>query len=252
MTHSIIHNNGNAGMKSLKRRFSTTLWITWLLATMTAQTSIAQTTEGRLTLSGRGEILMTPDQAELRLTISERGASLDPLRASTDQTVARLIEALRKLSVADKDIDAAQISIQPIFRYDQPTQRRISEGYEVSRTVTVMIRDLNSLGTVIGTATSVGVNQISPPQLSSSQHERAYQQALSAAVTQSRARAVVVASAAGLKLTGIESISASDYYAAPMPMARVAMAADTEAGSYQPGEMTVSANVSITYTVAPQ
>ena len=252
MTHSIIHNNGNAGMKSLKRRFSTTLWITLLLATMTAQTSIAQTTEGRLTLSGRGEIQMTPDQAELRLTISERGASLDPLRASTDQTVARLIEALRKLSVADKDIDAAQISIQPIFRYDQPTQRRISEGYEVSRTVTVMIRDLNSLGTVIGTATSVGVNQISPPQLSSSQHELAYQQALSAAVTQSRARAVVVASAAGLKLTGIESISASDYYAAPMPMARVAMAADTEAGSYQPGEMTVSANVSITYTVAPQ
>jgi len=223
----------------------------WFLLLTISPWSAASDTNGRLTVSGTGEIQLVPDQAELRLTIALRGAELAVLQKNTNDAVSLMIEELTALDIALSDIESTQISIQPVFRYDQASKKRMSEGYEVNRTITVLLRELELLSAVMTAATDQGINQISPPRLSSSQHEDAYRQALAREVAQARARADAIAQAAEIRITGVDAISAGDYRSSPVPMARVAMAADSESNSFQPGEMAVTANVTVTYFIQP-
>jgi hypothetical protein len=74
-------------------------------------------------------------------------------------------------------------------------------------------------------------------------------EALTAAVTRARADADAVAKAAGLTIAGVKEITVGGAYV-PVPRAEMSYADKAVATPLQPGEMTVTASVSVTYLCA--
>ncbi len=221
-----------------------------LISLMAGSVALADERTGEIAVNGRGEVQLVPDQAALQLTLSRSGPEVGSLRESLDEMVAALLKQLAGLQIYERDIASTRINIQPVYRYDQKLQKRVSEGYEVSRTVSLTLRDLELLEKVIAGATDLGVNNISPPVLSSSEREQAYRDALALAVLQARERAEVIAAAANVTLADVISVNAGDAPNYPVPVARVALASDAEGSRYQPGEMTVVASVSVVFELA--
>ncbi len=222
-----------------------------LAATFSAAHAHADMPTKHISVTGQGEVTVIPDQAELTITITETGESVAALQADSDRRVASVMDALLDQGLANEDIDTTQIRIQPRYRYDKGQQQRLSDGFQVDRTISVMLKDLSKLGAVISDLSRMSVDAVSPPMLSSSKREPAYQEALAAAYQQARARAAVLAQAAGLTLGAAQEINAGHSPRPPLPIARMSMAADAESNTFQPGEMAISASVSVVFELAP-
>ena len=201
-----------------------------------------------LTIEGSGEVAVVPDQADITVSFQERGWDVSKLESQMNGKVDKLIAALLKTGIGQNSIDSTQVRIMPVSRYDQVTKRQIPEGFELTRSVTIRVVDIDSLGTTLAVVTDQQISQVSSPRLSFSEHEMAYQQALAKAVEQAQARAAVIAEASGLELGAIVKIATPGNPLGPMPEGRLAMAA-SDVGNYTPGEMLITASLSITFSL---
>jgi len=202
-----------------------------------------------LTIEGSGNVAVLPDQADITVSLEERGWDVADLESRMNGKVDKLIAALLKAGIDKTSIDSAHVRITPVSRYDQATKRQIQEGFELSRTVSINVAEIEKLGAILATVTDQQVNQVSSPRLSFSDHEGAYQRALAMAVEQAQARAGVIAAAGGLELGHVLQITTPGSPLRPMPEGRLAMAAVSDAGNYTPGEMLISATLSVTFAL---
>ena len=202
-----------------------------------------------ITIEGSGEVAVVPDQADITVSFQERGWDVSKLESQMNGMVDKLIVALLKTGIDQGAIDSTQIRIMPVSRYDQVTKRQIQEGFELTRSITIRVVDIDNLGTTLAVVTDQQISQVSSPRLSFSEHEVAYRQALAKAVEQAKARAAVIAEASGLELGPIVKITTPGNLLRPMPEGRLAMAAASDVGNYTPGEMLITASLSITFAL---
>jgi uncharacterized protein YggE len=202
-----------------------------------------------LTIEGSGNVAVVPDQADITVSFEERGWDVADLESRMNGRVDRLIAALLKAGIDKNGIDSAHVRITPVSRYDQATRRQIQEGFELGRNVSINVAEIEKLGAILTAVSEQQVNQVSSPRLSFSDHEGAYQRALAMAVEQAQARAGVIAEAGGLELGPIAQITTPGSPIRPMPEGRLAMAASSDVGNYTPGEMLISATLSVTFAL---
>ena len=204
-------------------------------------------------VSGTGSVELIPDRALIPMGINARGDDIPELQRETDTRVAELLSVFRELGLPDADMQATDLRIAPRYRYDKSLQQSVPDGFEVSRELRITLRDLSLLGRVMTAATGAGVNNISPPQLSSSIHEEKYREALTLAVSQARERAQVLTGAASVNLGPVITMAVQGGRPRPEPMAMTmrAVAADEAGGGYQAGEMTITATVHVEFALLP-
>jgi uncharacterized protein YggE len=106
------------------------------------------------------------------------------------------------------------------------------------------VADVEDAPAVIDAAVAAGANQISGPGLTSSNEEALYRQALARAVDEARARAEVLARAAGRSLGGIVAIVEGGA-SRPEPLA----ADRLESTPVVPGTKETTATVIITFSL---
>ena len=128
--------------------------------------------------------------------------------------------------------------------------------YRVTNTLTVTLHDVNKTGDVIDVAVANGVNQADSIQfmLSDEQSQVLRTRALQNAVTRARADADTVAAAMGTNITGVKNADITGGYYPVLyqnyqyETNAVAKAVATPT-PIQPGDITVSATVMITYGI---
>jgi uncharacterized protein YggE len=205
-----------------------------------------------LSVSGSGEALLAPDIAYIYVGVhTENTAAAQAVEENTSQTEA-LIQAIQEFGIDPKDIRTTNFSIYPMDRFDPSTGLPSGEKvYAVDNTVYVTVRDLAGLGDLLDTAVQAGANNINSVQFDVAEKDEALQEARADAVADARAQAEALAQAAGLSLGEIQSISFFD--AQPYPLfdgkGGGGMAAEQAAASIpiQPGQLTFTVNVSVTY-----
>ena len=134
-------------------------------------------------VSGTGSVELIPDGALFPWVSTPGGEAIPELQRETDTRVTELLSVFGELGLPDADMQATDLRIAPRYRYDKSLQQSVPDGFEVSRELRITLRDLSLLGRVMTAATEAGVNNISPPQLSSSIHEEKYREALTLAVS---------------------------------------------------------------------
>jgi uncharacterized protein len=201
-----------------------------------------------LDISATGTVTRVPDLALIQAGVVTQAATAAEAMQQNTALMARVLAALRKAGVAERDIQTATISLNPQYRYVENQPPAIT-GYQASNQVTVRFRDVGRSGAILDALVREGANNISGPNLTVDKPEAALDEARIEAIKTARARAELYARAAGLRVERILTVSESASMPVPVAYAvRAARApapmADTEVA---PGEQELKVTVSVSF-----
>lgn len=210
----------------------------------------AEETVRRMTLTGVGEIFVVPDMAMVTLGVSNiNKTASDAMRANTT-SMKSVFDALKDAGIEPRDIQTTQLSLNP--RWDRKTSNNAPRviGYEAVNTVTVRVRALNTVGTVLDVLSQAGANRINRISFGIQEPRPHQDEARKRAVADARTKAELYAQASGVELGAVISISENNATAFRQPRARMEMAAMADnAVPVSQGEMGVRAHVTIVYEI---
>ncbi|MBT9244380.1 SIMPL domain-containing protein [Gemmobacter fulvus] len=226
------------------------LVMTTALGLAGAGMAVAADPAPQITVTGEGQVNGAPDLATISLGVTTEGATAAEAMAANSAELARVMGNLTMAGIAAKDVQTTGLSINPNWQNDSSgaTAPRIA-GYIASNMLTVRVRALEGLGSVLDAAVKDGANTLNGVEFGLADPAPAMDEARKRAVADARGRATLLAEAAGVTLGKIVSISESGGYQPPMPMMR--MAADAAGGAVPvaAGEVSVSANVTIVWAL---
>lgn len=203
-----------------------------------------------LEVSAQGESRRTPDIATISAGVVTQAQDAQGAMRENAARMDRVIAALKRAGIADRDVRTSNISLQPQYRYAN-NEPPVITGYQASNTVTVRFRDISKAGAVLDALVATGANQINGPDLGLDNPAAALDEARVDAMAKARARAELYARAAGLKVKRILSISESMYEMprppVPVLMRAQGMAADAAESKILPGEQSLSVNVQVRF-----
>jgi uncharacterized protein YggE len=234
-------------------RLSTAL-ISLTLATALASPAFAA---GTMQMSGHGEIMAKPDTAYVTSGVTSQAATAKDALAANTADMTALIGVLKDAGVAEEDIQTSGFAVNPNYIYSDQRDAngyqlppKIS-GYTVTNSVTVHVRDLSILGTMLDKEVSVGANTINGINFAVEDPSALYDQARKAAFADAKGKADLYADAAGVGLGAIENISENQGYTQPpQPYLYKATAAAADRSAPVPveaGQLTFSIDVAITW-----
>ena len=213
-----------------------------------------------LTVNAEGRSERAPDLALFNAGVTTQGKTAAEALAANSSSMNRVVTALKRNGVADRDIQTSNLSINPVYAEprrlpDGSMEPRTPEivGYQVSNTVSVRQRKLGDYGKVIDTLVTAGANQVSGPSFMLDQPDSALDAARTEAMTKARSRADLYARAAGLRVVRMVSISESGGFSPPTPV-MYRMAAQDAAAAAPPvaaGEVSLNVNVTVQFELAP-
>lgn len=199
-----------------------------------------------ISVTGEGTVQAVPDMATLSLGVTTQGATAAEALAENTAALQKVVDRLKAAGVAPRDLQTTNLSINPTWSsYDSSSSQTIT-GYTASNVLMVRIRALDGLGAVLDAAVGDGANTLNGLTFGLSEPRPAQDAARKAATTDARARAELLAEAAGVKLGRILSISEGASFADPAPMYK---AADAVAAPVpvEAGEIGMNAAVTITF-----
>ena len=208
---------------------------------------------GTITIEGRGEVMAAPDMAQINSGVTTQGASAREALDANTAAMAELIAELKAAGIEARDIQTSGFSVNPNYVYtDERDANGYSlppkiNGYQVSNTVTVTVRELDDLGSILDKSVTVGANTINGVSFAVADPSELYNEARKAAFADARAKAELYATAAGGTLDEILSISETQGFNNPPPSpmyARAEMAASA-AVPVEAGELAFAINVNV-------
>ena len=177
-------------------------------------TDPASTGEHTISVSGTGRIFLTPDIADLRLGVTTTAKTVEEARAANATLMTAVISALKGLGVADRDVQTTTLSLGPVYDYSTNTNPPRLTGYTLTNVVAVTIRDLDVAGDVIDATMAAGATTLDSITFRVADQTAAEKEAREAAMREARAKAQTLATAAGVSIDGVASISET---VAPIP-----------------------------------
>lgn len=170
--------------------------------------------EHTISVSGTGTVTLKPDVADLHLGVLVSRSTVKVAQAQAASAMTKVIAALKALGIADKDIQTSNVSLQPTYDYSSNGNPPRITGYQMSNSVTVTVRDLAKLGDAIDNSLAAGATSLDGVTFRVDDQTGAEAQARQAAIAEAKSKADTLASAAGVSIGGVASISETS---APMP-----------------------------------
>ena len=172
-----------------------------------AQTPEAgQSVTRTITVSGVGVVTLDPDTADVNLGVVANDESLEVAQAQVAESLTAITESLTDAGIASEDIQTSSYNVYPVAEYDRDGNYVGIERYEVSAGLTVTVRDIDSVGTVLDGAVAAGANNVWGISFYVNDPSAAASQARQAAVEDARSKADQLATAGGMVVVNIVSI----------------------------------------------
>jgi uncharacterized protein YggE len=205
--------------------------------------------------TGSGNVIGTPDRAQVTFAVITENIDVKSAQQANAAQMTKVIDALVVAGLPKDALKTTGYNIYPV--YDDYTKTLLEQKirtYRVTNTLTVTLHDVNRTGEVIDIAIANGINQASSIQfmLSDEQAQVLRTEALKKAVSRARADADTVADALGTAIIGVQSVDISGGYTPVLFENYNASDATTKSAAptpIQPGDVTVTAQVSITYSI---
>ena len=254
-----------------------------ILPMMLSSAALAQPPAGSVTLgenmtmlnvTAEGVSRRAPDLALFSAGVVTQGATASEAFASNSAQMTRVVDALKRAGVAQRDIQTAGISLQPRYSDPQreaelqarlnrqpyvppaePVQPRII-GYDARNSVQVRVRRMDAFGRIIDALVAAGANQVDGPSFTVNEPDAALDEARTMAMGRARQRAELYARAAGLRVARIISITEGGGY---YPVQNIVVTAQAVGASappppppptpVQPGELALGVTVSVQFAL---
>ncbi|MEA1894916.1 MAG: SIMPL domain-containing protein [Euryarchaeota archaeon] len=220
-----------------------------------------------ITVSGYGTVDTTPDEAVLRLSVVTQAEDVKEASDENAKKMDACMATLHELGIAEDDAVTSGYQVRPRYNWRDDEESLI--GFQVRNSLVVTVRDIKAVGDVVGAALGSGANEIDDVTFTVSDDRQAdlRDEAIADATRRASADATSVADAMGVMIKGPIEISTTGSQFSPyrmymnydtgygemMPIPEVVpMEAATPmkmgAGpQIQPGDVTVSAQVTVVY-----
>jgi len=204
-----------------------------------------------LVVSGNGESRATPDEARVRLGVTRQTASARDAQQAVNNVAQAILAAVTKMGVPKEDIQTSQLTLQPVYSQGQPGMEPRIRAYQASNIITIRLTRLPMAGPVIDAGLEAGANRLDSLEFGLREDVAARSQALRLAVQEAQAKARVMADALGVRLVRVLEISEGGFNVRPPVFMESAMMARGGVETpVSPGQVGVSATVSIRYQIA--
>lgn len=158
---------------------------------------------------GIGEVTIIPDIARLNIGVQTQGKDAVTTAQANARRTDAVIKAIRVLGVASADIVTLDYSMGPV--YAQKTGQRVTIGYAVSNTVSVVVRKISGAGKIFDAALRTGANVAGGITFATSKPKQAREEALVRAITDATTKAKKIAKTMGVERLRLESfVESSD------------------------------------------
>lgn len=226
--------------------------LSWTAPVAAQQASITQTITGtRLDINATGEVTRVPDLAIISAGVVTRSTSATAALQEAAQRMQRVVAALKRAGIDDRDIQTSSVNLNPEYRYVENQAPQLT-GYTASNQLTIRFHDIRNSGKILDALVAEGANQINGPNLTVEHPEAALDEARAKAVANGRARAELYARTLGLHVARVVAVSESGGYAvppAPPPPPPMMMARGERdySTNIQPGEQKLQVSVGMIF-----
>ena len=173
-----------------------------------AETSDTCNSSRSVHVSGTAVVNVTPDRVLIQLGVQSNGFTPQLAEAANSGTIFRVIQAIKKEKVEEKDIVTDRYVIDPIYEdYDDLHIK----GYRIYNMVAVTLRDINKANDVIIAALGAGANQVVNVEFYLSDLRKYRDQARELAMVAAGEKAQDLAQAAGAEAGCVLSISENTW-----------------------------------------
>lgn len=217
-----------------------------------------------ITVNGEGEAIAIPDIASFTFSVSEDSATVAAAQEGVTEKMDAIIAALNNLGIAERDIQTSDYTVYPKYEYTTqpcsptfcPPSRQIQDGYTVTHSVTVKVRDTAKAGEALASAGSAGATNMSSISFTVDDPDILVNEARVEAIADAKEKAEMLADELGVKLVRVMSYNDS-MGGGPMPYYRevgMGMGGDiavtqAKAPTLPTGENKYTINVSVTYEI---
>lgn len=202
-----------------------------------------------INVTGTGTVEASPDIATLSIGVTTQGATAAEALSANTAALQSVMARLTTAGIEARDMQTSNLSLNPNWTgYESSSVAGPTiSGYIATNMLTIRVRKLDGLGAVLDAAVADGANTLNGLTFGLADPEPALNEARTKAVADARARAELLAGAAGVTLGRVVSISESMAGMDPVPMFRAEASASPVpvAG----GEVGMSANVTIFYEI---
>lgn len=160
-----------------------------------------------ITVSADGKVTVSPDIAGLSFSVISEGNNPNQLEINNAQKITAAVDYIKSQGVDDKDIQTSSYNLSPKYVYDETTKRNYIDGYTMTQTTSVKVRDLNKVADILGGLSDKGVNQIGSVIFTVDDPDKYLDQARTDAFNKAAAKAKIMA-----KINRVRIVKVINFY----------------------------------------
>jgi uncharacterized protein YggE len=204
-----------------------------------------------ISLNGHGEVKASPDMAVVTVGVMSQAQTAREALTQNTAAMEKIFASLKAGGIEARDIQTSNFSVNPRYDYGQNNnQPPRLVGYDVSNSVAVSVRKLDTLGSVLDTVVSEGSNQINGIMFAIADDAKLQDEARKAAVADAERKAKLYAEATHITLGQIMGVSEGNFQPPQPVFYGKAMRADAAAAvPIAQGEQTVAIDVTIMWEI---
>src|SRR3954453_5104381 len=159
-----------------------------------------------ISVTGEATVSVAPDLAQIDAGVTSEAKTAREASDANNAAMGKVLLALKSASIDEKDFQTSRLSLQPQAAPNRPGPASIV-GYRASNRVTIRLRDVTKVASVIDTLVAGGANDVGGINFTVSQASKLLDEAREQAIADARRKADIYAKAAGVTLGAPLSIS---------------------------------------------
>jgi hypothetical protein len=201
-----------------------------------------------ISVTGEANVSVPPDLALVEAGVTSDGKTARDASEANNAAMGKVLTALRGAGIDEKDYQTSRLSLQAQYAPNRSGPSPVT-GYRASNRVSVKVRDVAKVASVIDTLVGAGANDVGGISFMVSQASKLLDDARTQAIADARRKAEIYAHAAGVALGAPLSISEGSPGG---PVFRAKMAAPMAASTpVAQGEETLSVTVNVSWAIKP-
>lgn len=204
-----------------------------------------------ITVMGTGQVSAAPDMAQISAgVVSESPRAADAVKAA-NAAMQKVLAALDAAGIEKKYVQTSRFDVSPVYsdgvaRGGRPTVT----GYRASNQVQVEVHGVEKVGAVLDALVGAGANELGGIRFDIADPAPLVDEARRKAIADARRKAELYATAAGVTIGRVIGIDEAGG-GGPVPVAYGRMMAEAAPAPVAPGQLDLSASVTVTFAIAP-
>ncbi|MBE5104066.1 SIMPL domain-containing protein [Bacillus thuringiensis] len=202
--------------------------------------------EPTITVQGEGVVKAKPNVVILTIGIRTDHKNVKQAQEENAIQSKQLLDALKQLGIADKDIETISYTITP--QYEYVNDKALLQGYRVEHLYEITVLNVQKAGEVYDIAVTNGANVAKGLRFRISHPNKYYEQALIQALQQAVEKARTIASTYNLNINPVPLSLVEESAQLPREVASYATLQAHAAPPIQSGELEIISSIRAIFT----